>query len=132
MANFEEFSRVYLNGGNMAAEEDLIQRLVVSRLLHLNAIAYGIVAGLLTGFALFIATIWLVLKGGDVVGPHLGLLGQYFLGYETTPVGSLVGFAYGFLFGFIGAYLGANIYNWIVNHSKGKSSDPPESSVGHQ
>lgn len=117
----------------MAAKDGPLQRLVVSRLLHLNAIAYGVVAGLLAGLGVFIGTIWLVIKGGEEVGPHLKLLGQYFLGYEVTLFGSLVGFAYGFFYGFVAGYLAAHIYNWIVNAtSKHKSSEGTKSSVGHQ
>lgn len=116
----------------MAAKESLLQRLVVSRLLHLNAIAYGTVGGLLVGLVVFSTTIWLVIKGGDVVGPHLALLGQYFFGYKVTLFGSLVGFAYGFFYGFVAGYLAATIYNWIVNSSERKSSDPTKLSVGHQ
>ena len=117
----------------MAAKNGPLQRLVVSRLLHLNAIAYGVVAGLLAGFGVFIATIWLVSKGGEVIGPHLALLGQYFLGYEVTFFGSFVGFAYGFLYGFVAGYLAAVTYNWIVTAtSQHKSTEATKSSVGQQ
>jgi hypothetical protein len=64
---------------------------------------------------LFLATNWLVVKGGDVVGPHLALLGQYFLGYRVTFVGSLVGFAYAFVVGFVAGYGVSRIYNWVVD-----------------
>ncbi|MGH9959169.1 MAG: hypothetical protein ACREBC_18910, partial [Pyrinomonadaceae bacterium] len=62
----------------------------------------------------FVATNWLVLKGGDPVGPHLALLGQFFIGYRVTFVGSLIGFVYGFLSGFTLGYVIATLYNWIV------------------
>ena len=50
-------------------KQSLLHGLVVSRLLHLNAIAYGVVAGLLAGLGVFIATIWLVTMGGEAIGP---------------------------------------------------------------
>ncbi len=56
-----------------------------------------------------------MLKGGPVVGPHLKLLGQYFLGYTVTFEGSLIGLAYGFGLGFCLGYLVARIYNWLVD-----------------
>jgi hypothetical protein len=72
------------------------------------------------GLGIFIATNWLVLRGGNVVGPHLSLLGQFFIGYTVSFMGSLIGFAYGFLGGFAVGYLIAMLYNWIVGlkHSK--------------
>jgi len=108
----------------MAVKQSPLHELVVSRVLHLNAMVYGAVTGLFMGVAVFIATIWLVIKGGEVVGPHLGLLGQYFFGYEVTLWGSFVGLAYGFLFGFFGGYLAASIYNWILGRGE---NQPPGS-----
>ena len=49
-----------------------------------------------------------------MVGPHLSLLGQFFIGYQVTFVGSLIGLAYGFVTGFLVGYCGARIYNFVV------------------
>lgn len=85
-----------------------------SGILRLNAKILGLALGLLLGLAVFIATNWLVLKGGYPVGPHLQLLSQYFLGYRVSFVGSLIGFAYGFALGTFAGALLAGIYNKIV------------------
>ncbi len=111
----------------MAAKQNALHELVVSRVVHLNAMAYGVVTGIFVGFAIFIATIWLVIKGGEIVGPHLKLLGQYFLGYEVTFLGSFVGLGYGFLFGFIGGYLAASIYNRVLPIVSQQASDTKDS-----
>jgi hypothetical protein len=95
-------------------EQNSLEQIVLTRLMRLNALVHGIVAGLVVGFGIFVATIWLVLKGGEIVGPHLALLGQFFIGYEVTFFGSLVGFAYGFLSGFTIGYFVAATYNWLV------------------
>ena len=89
--------------------------------LRLNTKVLGLVLGLLFGMVVFMATNWLVIKGGDPVGPHLQLLSQYFMGYSVSFGGSLVGFAYGSLLGgAIGLLLGW-IYNWIaLFRSRGK------------
>ena len=77
---------------------------------RLNARLLGITVGLICGGALFIATIWLVIKGGPDVGQHLGLLAQYFPGYSVSVLGSIVGFVYAFVVGYgIGATI-ASIY----------------------
>ncbi|MGH7415581.1 MAG: NAD(P)/FAD-dependent oxidoreductase [Candidatus Rokuibacteriota bacterium] len=68
----------------------------------LDGVALGGAAGVLGGMLLCLATLVLVLKGGDEVGPRLGLLAQYFPGYTVTGPGSLLGGAYGFIVGFLG------------------------------
>ena len=83
-------------------------------LLRLNARAWGIAMGLLLGLGLFIATNVLVLKGGEVVGPHLGLIGVYLPGYRVSFVGSLIGFVYLFVIGYgLGRLIGA-VYNAVA------------------
>ncbi len=96
-------------------ESEAPVEIIRARLLRLNATIHGIVAGLIAGLGIFIATNWLILKGGDVVGPHLSLLGQFFIGYRVTFVGSLIGFAYGFVLGFLVGYFIAKMYNWLID-----------------
>ena len=95
----------------MAEDEKTLGKVVLTRLLRLNAIMQGVVTGIVAGLGIFIATNWLVLKGGDVVGPHLGLLGHFFISF----VGSFIGFAYAFVTGFLIGYFIARIYNRIVD-----------------
>jgi hypothetical protein len=93
------------------AADDKLEEIVFTRVIRLNAVVQGVVLGLLTGVAIFVATNWLVLKGGPVVGPHLSLLNQFFIGYRVSFVGSLVGFAYGCAVGFAVGYVIAVVYN---------------------
>jgi hypothetical protein len=92
-----------------------VASLVRTRLMRLNATVQGVVTGTVAGLGIFIATNWLIIKGGPVVGPHLALLGQFFIGYRVSFVGSLVGFAYGFILGFGVAYGVARMYNWLAD-----------------
>lgn len=108
----------------MAENPERLDEVVVARLLRLNAFAQGIVTGIVAGLAVFIATNWLVLKGGRVVGPHLSLLSQFFIGYRVTFLGSLIGFAYAFACGFVGGYLVSSLYNWIVDLKEGRGRAP--------
>jgi hypothetical protein len=82
-----------------------------SGVLWLNAKVLGLALGLLLGLGLFVATNWLVVKGGDPVGPHLQLLSHYFIGYRVSFVGSFIGFAYGFAVG----TLSGSMIGWIYN-----------------
>lgn len=85
-----------------------------SGVLRLNTKVLGLSLGLLFGLGIFIATNWLVLKGGKVVGPHLQLLSQYFIGYRVSFFGSIIGFAYGFAVGTLSGSLMGWIYNKIT------------------
>ena len=82
--------------------------------LKLDRVAFGVSLGTVTGLALFLATLLLVIKGGDVVGPNLRLLSEYFPGYQVTASGSAVGLFYGFLTGFIGGWFFALLRNTMM------------------
>lgn len=92
-----------------------LERQVLTRVMRLNATVHGILFGLGLGGIVWIATNWLVIKGGPVVGPHLRLLGQFFLGYEVTLLGSFIGFGYAFILGFVAGFLMAKIYNALTD-----------------
>ena len=97
----------------MSTQPSEHQRLETA-LLRLNARAWGIATGLLLGFALFLATNILVLKGGPLAGQHLRLLRVFFPGYTVSFIGSLVGFVYAFVVGYaIGRVIGS-VYNRLV------------------
>jgi|SRR3954451_22257769 hypothetical protein len=98
----------------MAVDDKELEHVILTRVVRLNATIDGLVAGLVAGSLIFTATNWLVLKGGRHVGPHLALLGQFFIGYRVTFLGSLIGFAYAFACGFIAGYTIAWIYNRVA------------------
>lgn len=92
-----------------------------SAIFRMNSNVFGLVAGLLFGSAIFVVTNWLLIKGGHVnaqgeyvVGPHLQLLSQFFIGYRVSFFGSLIGFVYGFAVGTIAGSAVGWIYNKIV------------------
>lgn len=99
----------------MGDESNDLDALVKVRMLRLNATIQGIAAGAILGLGLFVATNWLLIKGGPVVGPNLSLLGQFFPGYRVSFGGSLIGLAYGFGLGFVIGYIVARIYNLLVD-----------------
>jgi hypothetical protein len=106
----------------MAKDAQQLEKIVLTRVLRLNEHIYGIVLGLIAGIGMFVITNWLVLKGGPMtpegevlIGPHLALLGQFFIGYDVSFVGSLIGLVYGAVVGYVVGFLIAKSYNWIVN-----------------
>lgn len=101
---------------NDREEEKLLRAVVI-----LNAKVLGLILGIVLGLVIFIATNWLVLKGPQpdlsgeyVLGPHMQLLSQFFIGYSVSFWGSIIGFIYGFAIGTIGGSLIGWIYNRIV------------------
>lgn len=105
-----------MTNNNWSEEEKLL-----SAVARLNAKMLGLILGLLFGLAIFLATNWLVIKGGpitrsgkEIVGPHLQLLSQFFIGYSVSFLGSIIGFLYGFAVGTLGGALIGWIYNRIV------------------
>lgn len=91
------------------------QRVVRRTIARIHEQGWGIAVGLLCAVGIFLATNILVLRGGAVVGPHLGLLRWYFPGYTVTFGGSLIGAVYAFVFGYgIGRAI-ASVYNRLTN-----------------
>ncbi len=94
-----------------------------------NERVFGLKFGLVIGLILFIATNWIVINGGHVtasgehvVGPHLQLVGQFFIGYRVSFLGSIIGLIYGFVSGaLIGAMIGW-LYNKIIDFRNRKGS----------
>lgn len=92
------------------SEEKIIRQAV----LRLNSNILGVVIGIISALVVFAATNWLVIKGGEVVGPHLALLSQFYIGYSVTFAGSLIGALYGFVIGYLVGFLTGWIYNTVI------------------
>jgi len=89
--------------------------LVARAIARLRAGIVAVVTGMVGGFGLFAATIWLVIQGGPNVGRNLGLLRAYYPGYSVTWAGSLVGFFYGALTGAVLGWCVAWLYNVLAD-----------------
>jgi hypothetical protein len=91
------------------------QRALQRELLRMNEQGWGLALGALFGIGLFLATLVLVLRGGEHVGAHLNLLSVYFPGYSVTFLGCFVGFVYAFFVGYaVGRTIGT-IYNRVLD-----------------
>ena len=108
--------------GTVLSQAEAEEQLLKQAVLRLNGNVLGLVMGIIGGLIIFVATNWLVIKGGEVVGPHLSLLNQFFIGYSVTFVGSLIGAVYGFITGYLSGLLIGWVYNAVIflKTSKGK------------
>jgi hypothetical protein len=103
-----------------AAPEEREEGMVLADILtaafaRLDAVALGLAVGIVCGLGLFLATVALLLKGGPVVGPNLGLLGHYLIGYRVTWAGALVGLVEATVFGYVIGCVCAWLHNTLIS-----------------
>jgi hypothetical protein len=105
----------YLEEDKKAMDWKLITENVLGRTFaRMDKLAFATALGSVSGLLVFMATIWLIVKGGEVVGPNLRLLGQCFIGYTVTVKGAFIAFGYSFLWGFLFGWLFAYLRNLIL------------------
>lgn len=83
-------------------------------LAKLNARAWGWAFGLMLALGLFLATVFLLIKGGPNTGQHLNLLGIFLPGYQVTWPGAFIGLIYMFVIGYGLGRLVGGVYNRLV------------------
>ncbi len=106
-----------VNEGEEYHEEDesvLPDEALIKTFARMDKFGFAFAAGSLSGLLVFITTLWLVVKGGEVVGPNLQLLGQYFTGYSVAIKGAFIGMGYGFLWGFLFGWFFAYLRNLFL------------------
>lgn len=107
---YHEEIRVY----GEADADQVVEGVLAQAFPKLDRLSFGISLGAVSGVMLFLATLVLVLNGGEVIGPNLQLLRQYFPGYSVTMFGSVLGLAYGFASGFVAGWGFAFLRNAAV------------------
>jgi hypothetical protein len=93
---------------------DIERRELFRAIARLRAWVMAVVFGCASGVLVFVATVWLLIRGGRVVGPHLALLANYFPGYQVTWPGAFIGGLWGTLWGALAGWSVAWIYNMVV------------------
>ena len=78
--------------------------------------AFGIAVGTTAGTLLFLLTAFhVIVKPEDAL--NIGLLRQYFYGYEVSWRGAFVGLAWGLVTGFVAGWFVAFVRNFVVTVS---------------
>lgn len=103
MRDHEPFATPRRTGCGGAAEVGGAQadQTIIQAFARLDPVALGVAVGVVLGVVILLATMWIIVKGGPVVGPRLALLGQYMIGYTVTVGGAWIGLGYGFVIGFV-------------------------------
>ncbi|HJQ85128.1 MAG TPA: NAD(P)/FAD-dependent oxidoreductase [Candidatus Binatia bacterium] len=97
-----------------ATAEALEEVTLVPGFGKLDRIALGLALGLVGGVGLFLASLFLLVKGGPHVGYHLNLLGQFLPGYRVSSAGMFVGLAWGLVGGFVAGWTFAVLRNAVA------------------
>jgi hypothetical protein len=108
------------NVDQMSRETSLARPLILT-FAHLDPVALGVALGLVSVFWILFATVALLIRGGNVIGPNLALLSQYFIGYTVSWTGAIIGFSYTGIFGFLIGYSFASQFS----NSSLLNFDPP-------
>ena len=120
----------------MNAMNDPTARAFERALARFNSHVLGTVTGLIAAAGFFVATIVLLLHGGENPGPMLGLLRHLFPGYSVSVGGAFVGALWaGGVFYVIGAILARAYGPWVLQPTpRGESGaeleEEPSQSVG--
>jgi hypothetical protein len=95
--------------------------IVKPAIVRLRASVTAVAFAVLGAAGLFLATALLLLRGGaqhqdgtPIIGPHLGLLANYFPGYTVTWTGAFIGAVYAGVTSAILGYLVAWVYNAVA------------------
>jgi hypothetical protein len=81
---------------------------------RLDPVALGLAVGITSCLFLLLASITLLIKDGEIVGPHLQLLSQFLPGYQVAWFGSLIGGFYALVLGFLAGWGFAYIRNLTI------------------
>lgn len=86
--------------------------------MRLNPIALALTAAILFGLTAMLATWWVLIF--NTGGLTMRLIGNFYLGYSVSFIGSLIGLFWGLVQGFITGI----IFGWLYNlFNKEKASD---------
>lgn len=88
-------------------EQDVLQRAFA----RLDLLALGAGFAAVSGGALFVATIALLMQGGSLVGFHLKRLGNFLPGYDVSWLGAFVGLFEAAALGFVVGAMLAGMWN---------------------
>lgn len=110
----QEYHEEVREAGEPVEVEEAMREAFSKAFAKLDRTALGTALGVVGGLGLFAATLWLLLKGGEPVGPHLDLLRQFLPGYRVSLAGGVLGMLYGFGLGFIAGWSIAFLRNTAV------------------
>jgi hypothetical protein len=83
----------------------------------LNVKAFALSCAIFMGVGFFGITWWIIFTDGS--REAFDFIGNVYLGYSFTPLGSLVGFVWGFVDGLVLGTIFSWMYNWFLSRNHG-------------
>jgi hypothetical protein len=80
--------------------------------IELKPSAFGLAAGILWGLAVLVTGLMAALFGYGKM--FVDVVGSFYIGYQPTMTGSLIGGVWGFFDALIGGFIFALLYNLLV------------------
>ncbi len=90
--------------------------------MKLNVPAFALAFGIWWGVGLFLLAWWVIWVVGPLGSPTF--IERVYIGYEFTPVGSVIGLLWGFVDGLIGGAIVAWLYNLVAARFNSESEQP--------
>ena len=87
--------------------------------MRLNIRALALAFGIFWGISVFVCTWWIILLYGT--SGARTFLGLFYLGYNISPVGSIIGLIWGFFDGLVCGAIFGWLYNLLVGKPEGVS-----------
>ena len=96
-------------------EEQIIpDEVMIKTFSRIDIFGLATAVGTVSGLLIYLATLWLLIKGGDPDAITIQLLGQFFFGYTVSVKGAFIGLAYSFTWGFLLGWLFAYLRNFFI------------------
>lgn len=86
--------------------------MVCGMVVELKPSAFGLTAGILWGLAVLVTGLAAALSGYGT--QFVNVVGSFYLGYEPTLTGSVIGGVWGFFDALIGGFVFALLYNFLT------------------
>jgi protoporphyrinogen oxidase len=81
--------------------DEVLSESIVRVFSRVDPPSFGLAAGVVWAMGIVLATVLVLAQGGEVVGPHLSLLGNFLPGFTVSPAGAVIGGLYFFALGCI-------------------------------
>lgn len=94
--------------------------------MKLNVGAFSLAFAIWWGVGFFLCTWWIIAVGGATGEPTF--MAWVYLGYEISPLGSVIGLVWGFFDGLIAGAIFAWLYNFLTSRIPFGAQAQPESS----
>ena len=83
------------------AYSSYIDKAIIRLFSRIDKFSFASSVGICSALCMFLGTIWLVLNGVKPYDKNFILLSNYFIGYEVSLKGAMIGSGYGLFWGFI-------------------------------